>query len=251
MFRKTIAPVITPELIHNHMLDSFRSAENPVMAVPYNKNIVWCRLKRLNTVEIEACGDFSLIQTSQDIINNKHRKLGINEMSEYSELQHNIVKAALIEPKYEELSNIIMKDIDLTESEIKEKLDKIKDLFYKLQQSEDVNDRKKMKSLQDEYAMIEMQYIYRLPPDFISFVFSFALSVDISDIGKITEDMLYNAAVMAKMNKNAPHDNLEGKFTARHKKDIDSRAWILYVNKQKEQQQNEQNVRHRPKRRRK
>jgi hypothetical protein len=238
LFKKN-APVITPEHIHQHMINMFSAANNPVMAVPYNGAVVWCRLKRLNQVEIKSCGDFSVIETVQDIINKKHIKPDLNSMSDYAETQHNIIKESLIQPRYEELTKIISKDFDISDEEINNKLKKIEELFYKLRESKDINDKRKMKLLQDEYAALELRYKFRFPADFTGYVMAYALSLDITDIGKVTEEMLYNSAIMAKLNRNAPHENLTGNFIDYMKTDIDNRAWSIFFDKQEKNKQNQ------------
>lgn len=223
------SPHITANQIHEHMKKSFKDAEHPIVAAPYNDHVFWCRIRRLRMAEIKTCGDFSLIETFQDkLMKEKTKELTFHQMSEYAELQHKVVDMAMVQPTYTDMMTIITDGLDYDQKSVEKKMDHIKTLFHELSISADINDKKKAKDLQEEYAQLEMQYKFVLAPDFLGFVFNYALSVDISDIKLVTEDMLYQAAVSAKLAHNDPSDHLHGNFTPFMKEDISNRAWVIF-----------------------
>jgi hypothetical protein len=205
---------------------------NEAVSAPFNGAIITVIARRLNTVQIKSCGDFSLIETFQDKINNnlqKNKKLSYNDIVKTVEMQHSIIKESLLNPTYDEIIKVINKyddfdNIDQQLKDIKEKFDQL----IKIKA-----DQKKIKNLQDEYAFLELRAKYVLPADFVSYMFSFAMSIDLSDIKKVNEDMLYNAACLAKLGHDNPSDHLSGAFTDYNKQDIDNRAWIIFYDKEK------------------
>lgn len=218
----------TPSAIKQMEYSSF-----PAIAAPFNGKIIWIIARELNYVQIKSCGDFSLIETMQDKINNKelNKKLSFDDMVKYSELQHKIVSKSLLNPSYDQIINMLNKYDD--SDNIDEQLKNIKNLFDEAKKDKNSN-KKEMKLLKEEYAMIELQYRFILPADFLSFIFSYALKINDSDINLVSEEMLYNAAVKAKLGKDNPSDHLSGNFTKFNLEDINDRAWNIYYEKHKD-----------------
>jgi len=79
-----------------------------------------------------------------------------------------------------------------------------------------------------------MDYEFLLPADFVSYIVSYALKVDESDIKLISEDMLFEAADMAKRGHDNPADHMQGNFTDFNREDINKRAWVVYFQRMKE-----------------
>lgn len=198
----------------------------PAICAPFNGRKIWIIARELNFVQIKSCGDFSLIETIQDNINNKDKKPTLDDMVKYSEIQHNVVKESLLNPKYDDIIKMILKydDIDL-----QKQLNNIQRLFDKL--PDKIENKKEKNELKEKYALLELKYRYILPADFLGFVFSFALKIDSSDIKKVSEEMLYNAAIKAKLGNDNPADHLTGDFTKFNIEDINERGWDVYFKK--------------------
>lgn len=224
---------------------------NQAVIVPFNGKPITILARELSYAQIKSCGTFSLIETMIDKINKKTERERLerkgkkaddfHEIVKQSELYHNIVKMSMLSPKYDELIEHILRfDENYTNGSFKETLNNIQQNFTKLQNTKKKSKAEKleMKTLQNEFARIEMMYKFCLPSDFLSFMFSFALQVDKSDIKLVTENMLYEAAVLAKLGNGNPVDHLPGIWTEFNKVDINNRAWIIYFDRKKEEKGN-------------
>jgi hypothetical protein len=206
-------------------LERMEALKYPVIMTPFSGVQVPITVKELSQVEIESCGNFSLIETLQDQVNAKtKKKLSAHEISEYAETQYNILREALISPSYDEIMDTLLKRVNV--GSITDQMNEIELLF-----SDDKLPAKDKKELQEKYAILEMKVKFILPFDFIGVVVSYALGVDKSDIKKITEDMLFHAAIKAKKGHDNPSDHISGMFTDFNKEDINNRAWIIYHDK--------------------
>ena len=228
------SPEITKEMVYNYMIDSFKNSVNQLLNVPCNDCFSWCVLRRLNMIEIKSCGDFSLIETMRDkLFKTNKEKYTLHEMSEYAELQYSIIKMSLVKPAYDDLINEATRGTNYDHDKFNDQIFKIENLFNELSQSSDINDKKEALKLQEEYAALELRYKFLLPVDFVTFIFNYAVGNDISDIKLITEDILHNAAISAKLAGNSPSDHISGRFSDFNKYDINNRSWVLYAEKQK------------------
>lgn len=205
--------------------DFIQSKIEPCVMTLFNGEPVPVILKELNQAEILSCGDFSLIETARDIFN-KRRKIPIDRMLAYAEIQDQIVRKAMVSPTYDQVVGMLKSKIliDNAESEIKEIKTEI----------ESIPIGPKKDALKAKVAEIELSLLQILPVDFTSFVFSYALGIDKSDIKLITEDMLYDAAILASRGHDNPADHLSGIFSDFNRDDINRRAWIVYAERMKE-----------------
>jgi hypothetical protein len=199
---------------------------DPVLMVPYNDNPVPVKLRQLRHVEIKDCGDFSLIETMRDKIISKRKKITPEQMVNYSELQHNILKKAMVSPTYEELMKL--NEFDVLRIESEKGIKAIKDQLGLLKASP------KKRDLTNELNQRIMDTQYWLPPDFVSYIMSYSLRIDDTDIKLVSEDMLYSAAIKAKNGNDNPADHIHGVFTDFNREDINERSWIVYYKRQKE-----------------
>jgi len=99
-------------------------------------------------------------------------------------------------------------------------------------------DGPKKKRMRKELEDLEMQYYSVLPADFTGFVMAFALQIGETDIKAVGEEVLLEAATLAKLNNNRPSDNIGGVFTDFNRADIDKRAWGLWLEKHKDENGN-------------
>ena len=189
---------------------------------PFFGAVVPVMIRELTHGQILSCGDFSLIETFQDKVQAQTKKITMKEIIEYSERQHAIVKEALVSPTYEQILKAFEHDLKIKET--KKKLEALK------ARVEDTPRGPKRADLEEEIASMRVWCEYVLPDDFIAFVVGYSLGIDKSDIKKVSEEMLLNAAILAERGKDNPSDHLDGRFTAFMKDDINRRAWVIHRN---------------------
>ncbi len=199
-------------------------ASYPLIIAPWHGIQTPIRLRKLTATQALSCGDFGMIELWEDKIKNRGVPT-IEEMAAYAERHDKLCKLAMVKPSYDEAmkiagAHIDSKDIDRQLSEIKALFDRLEALPQK--------DHVMLKKLREQYASIELQSKFILPADFTAYVVNYTLGISESDIKKVTEDMLYNAAVLATRGHDNPSDHLTGIFTDLMTREIDNRAWIIF-----------------------
>jgi hypothetical protein len=205
-------------------IDRLEVAQYPLVAVKYNgiPALVKCRI--LTSAQTQSCGEFSVIQTEQDRIN-QLKKFNVKEIIEYADIMHNIVKESLVQPTYKQIMD--MAQANELCIEMKKKLTELRLKCHGFPFNE------QRKQLEDEIDKKRIWVDLILPEDFLSYIFCYALDLNRSDIKKVTEEMLLNAAVLAEKWHKAPHEYVTGMFTDFNKMDIDKRAFMLLYDKRK------------------
>ena len=204
----------------NASLEKMRDAKYPLLFVPFCGSPVPVIIKILNHAQTLACGNFSLIETLEDKIRLKTKKIKPSDILAYAERNHNIVKAALLKPTYEQVIEMIGID-----PEINKKKNIIESLRKKLHQAKP---GPKRSALEEELDGLRIITEFILPDDFVSWIVCYTLGIDKSDIKSITKKMLLDAAILAKNNHNSPAENLKGLFTDFMIDDINRRSWAEY-----------------------
>jgi len=222
----TRSSFIQSETVTSEQLEAL---QYPVVMVPFNGNMVPVKLRELSSIQIQACGNFSLIETFNDKVLGKSKKLSQKDIIEFSEIHHKIAQEALVKPTYDEIMKIYEND-----EKIKQARESIKEIKEKLH----ILPRGPARSeLEEELTSYEIWTNMILPNDFLAFIVSYSLGVDKSDIKKITEDILLDAAILAERGKDNPADHVKGRFTDYMLDDINKRAWTILAeykdNKQK------------------
>jgi len=201
----------------------------PILMAPWHGHSIPIQVRELTMAQSLACGDYNLIQLfGEGIADGKMPTT--EQMNAYAERHHEICKASMIIPTYDQALKIAGAHVDT--QEIDSQLSEIRVAFDKLPKGPE----KKM--LRDEYNALELISKFLLPADFTAFVVNYALQVDKSDIKSVTEEMLINAAILASRGHDNPSDHLKGAFTDLMKREIDNRAWILFDEEQKAQRGN-------------
>jgi hypothetical protein len=197
----------------------FEVAAFPILIAPFHGSPVPIKIRELTQAQILACGDFSLIETLEDKVISKHKKANIRDIIAYAERNHEVVKMSLVSPTYEQIFKIIG-----VKHNIKEAKKTLKELKEKLKQTKQSPQRSK---LENEIDKLRIWYDLILPNDFMSFVVSYALGINKSDIKAVSEKMLLDAAILATRGNDNPADHIQGKFTPFMKDDINRRAWYF------------------------
>ncbi len=205
--------------------DLYNAVQKPAIMVPFLGTMVPVVVRKLSQIQIRACGDFSLIETVNDMIQREDKKTSIAEMLKYSEMQYEILRRSLVSPTYEEIMKL--NEYDILRLETEKELGELEEILNNMAPC--VQRDKLMIS----YNTALMNTRFLLPSDFVSYIVSFALGVDESDIKLITEEMLYEAAVKATKGHDNPADHIHGNFTDFNYEDINKRAWIIYHERNK------------------
>jgi hypothetical protein len=181
------------------------------------------RVRPLRQVEIEDCGNFSLIETFYDKV--KRKETSAEDMLQFAKIQNKIMRYAMISPSYDEALEAasLYEDAEGMKAEIK----KAREAAL-AENNADERKKKERTLLNKELAFYQI-----FPADFAGTIFSYGVElVDKNDIKKVDEEILKNLAIMAKNNNNRPSENITGNFTEFNKADIDRRAWAIYAEEQ-------------------
>jgi cysteinyl-tRNA synthetase len=144
----------------------------------------------------------------------------VREVLAYCERHYNILKASMLEPTFDKVVAICSKDFS-TQKALKD-LEELESKIEPLQSDNLKND------ITEEINALKIKCYYILPDDFVLAVVKYALSINKTDIKKVTEEMLLSAAQLAKLGNDNPADHIHGEFTHFNKDDINRRAWDLY-----------------------
>jgi len=202
------------------------AAVTPAVSVLFNKKEVIIIAKTLSSLELQSCGDFSLINLDTDVLS-KSDDDPIVSMAKFAEIQHKALKLSMINPTYDEVEEMLMKNAGV--KDFNKRMDLLKGEFVI------EKDEKKKKIMEKEYAILELRYKFFFPSDFLIDMFRFATQQAYSDIKLLTsEEILLNAAIMAE-DKCLISDILceDGYFTPFNKFDIEKRGKILLMESRK------------------
>lgn len=183
-------------------LEAAEAAKYPILMAPFYESEIPVMVRELSHIDCAAIGDFSLIENFHESIRNS--KMSVRKMREYILLQHKIVEASLVKPTYKDLLSAVTKyeNIEVIKERIKELDEKINSLKPGPARSE----------LEDELAVFDIKINMPFPPEFTAFIEGYALGYNKTDIKKLTEDILRNAAVMAELGGDNPADHIGGRF---------------------------------------
>lgn len=198
------------------------AAVNPAISVLFNKKEVIIIAKPLSSLELQSCGDFSLINLNTDVVNKNSNDPLVN-IASYAEIQHKVLKISMISPTYEEVEEMLLKHAGV--EGFRERMDILKSEFVT------EKDEKIKKVMEQEYAMLEMRSKFFFPQDFLIDMFIYATQQEESDLKLlVSEEILLTAAIMAE-NKCLISDILckDGYFTEFNKFDIEKRGKILLL----------------------
>ncbi|NIU83402.1 MAG: hypothetical protein GWN64_07965 [Candidatus Thorarchaeota archaeon] len=205
-------------------------ASYPVLSLPFNGTTVCCKVRCLNRTQLRAVGEFHLIDLSK--VEDKE-EISLQDMIELVNWQEALMKETLISPTFDEIQEKVYGQ-DNRIVELKERLASIKERMKDIP----ANERKELDS---EANSIELYIGSLLPNDFMNAVTSWATGVERSDIKKINREMLLEAAVLAHNGHDNPADHMQGNFLDIHREEINSAAWMVYNQYQKDKQTESEN----------
>ena len=190
-------------------------AECTLISVHWKGTPVFVKVRELSDLQIQAIGNFSLIGSEVASPANDWRAV-TNSL----ELQHNVVKAALITPTYAEIFKIA--GISDFSKEAEKRFAEInKDLISMARGPE-------RSATEQRLASIRLLFDLVLPNDFTAEIAAYVLGTERTDIKLITKEILLNCAVLQKRSGGRPSDYCDGKLSAFNKRDIDTQAYLEY-----------------------
>lgn len=199
-------------------LEKIRGALYHWISVPFKGEPIWCVLKCLSYMELKSCGNVSALYTPKE--SEKEKALNIDEIINIKNVQEAVCKLAFVKPSYDKIIGVIT-DTDFSVSEKQRELSEI-NKQVKLLKGKERREAEK-RSLQIEY-----QIGFLLPDDTMSFVTAWSLGVEVTDIKKISRDILLDAAIMAKHWNKKPSEMITGVFTDFDRDSIDRQGMVLY-----------------------
>ena len=186
--------------------------------VPFNGSQIWCQLRCLNATQLNACGAVTLIEA----IKNKDEKMDMNKVIDIRNIQEKIVRDTLNNPTFEQLETMIFKE-DNVMAKYKKELDEIE----KTDKSTLTPEQKK--EVEGHIERLRLYTGFVLPEDTFAFLTSWGLGLDVSDIKKINEDQLLEAAILATRGNDNPSDHINGfSLTDRDREDINKCSWAIH-----------------------
>jgi len=229
---RTITATVQIMPIGYNPVESMRGALLHWVAVPFNKQEVWCQLRCPNAVQLEQCGDIT------NIVLDKHQNLKEGELPKYERdevikirnYQEELCKAVFNIPTYDEITRLV----DLEDFVISDKKKEITRLQELIEANKGKMSEAEKSDLDKKIRKVEFQIGYILPDDTMDFVTQWAMGNDVSDIKKITKEKFLRAAFLAKLHGKSPSDYLSGVFTDFNRNEIDAYAAMVLDEHMKE-----------------
>lgn len=221
MSDEKIKQVFSPPVGYNPIAE-IRGAMFHWLLVPFfadrGGKKVWCYCRCLNATQLKACGNImSLI-----IPDEKKKESTKEDLIELYNAMEKVCSAVLVFPTFDE----IIKDITGQDPRIEEKRKQLAELEKELDSDRKINTTEKIE-IQKSIDKLNQEIGFLLPDDAMGFLTGWALGTDITDINKVTREMLLEAAHLARASSKAPHEYLSGVFTDKHMEEIDIKAWSL------------------------
>jgi hypothetical protein len=204
-----------------HPLREIRGGMFHVVQVPFGESLVWCKLRTLNSTQLMALGNYS------DIVTEKDKKAAPPQgpelrrrIIETRNYQEALAKAVMVNPAYDEVAKLVGEE-DIVLSNMKKELAELAasdTSGWTFEQKETLSRRCKD---------LELFMGFILPDNTFDFLTSWARGNSITDIKKISDKQLLDAALLAERGNTVPHEFVQGVFAEHSKQDIDLRAWSL------------------------
>jgi hypothetical protein len=181
--------------------------------VPFNGTNVLIKVRYPNYTQLTAGG----YDYGQILLDTQEKKpLSDNEKQQILNAQEYAAKCVMCSPTYEEFEALVLKE----DNAVIKRRAKIAEIKEALQSPE-------LPRAQRDAFTLELKEIdyftgILLPTDTMSALTRIALGADVSDLKKLTRQVLEQAAYKAEFYKGAPHTYLSGVFTDRDAAEIDA-----------------------------
>jgi hypothetical protein len=212
-------------------INHFEAIKYPIILVPFYGKLVPVMIKEMDHIDSLRIGDFSVIQDFHSKISSG-TKMNIVKMSEYVAIQQRIVEFALVKPSYREFLEMTGKVEN--HDQVKKEIREIEDIVRKMKPGP------ARSNLESDIAALHMSIEMIMPNDFMAAIVAYTTGISKTDIGKVSEEILRDAAVMAELGHDNPADHIGGNFERwpgdkLFKEDINRRArYILALERKYE-----------------
>lgn len=194
--------------------------EHPLIAVLWRGEQIFVKVRELSDLQIQAIGNMSLIEVEKGNTNFDWRA-----WEKFAEQQHEIVRASLVSPTYEQLFEMIGKSEFSATAEQR---------FIEISKEISLMDRgPAKKAAEQKYSSLRALFDLVLPNDFTASITQYALGTAKSDIKLITKDILWQCYILHKRCGGRPSDYCNGRLNDFNKRDIDNAA-LYYGDKRME-----------------
>jgi len=229
--KKQVMPGGTPALnseppIGYNPISLIRGAIFHWLPVPFQNVQVWCKLKCLNGVFLTHIAPRI---TSLTIEQKEKSEPSLEDLIAIRNEQEELCKASMINPTFDGIFNMVTGE----DFRIEEKRKTIAEIQKLLDSDKKIALSERQKLL-DEIKKIEYEIGFILPDDTMNFISSWALGIDVTDIKKVTREILLDAAILANNGGKAPTDYIFGVFTDKQKPELDRAAWIVFYEYQED-----------------
>lgn len=175
----------------------------PVIVVPFYGKMVPVVVKRLEHIDALQIGNFSVIPDFHADVVAKNR-VDFRRMQEYVEIHNAILKAVMVRPTFDEVLEMTGKYED--HKRIKAEIAEVQKMINGLKPGP------KRSQLETEISAMEVQIDCVLPNDFTAAVVAASLQLEGTDVEKLSEEILRDAAIMAERAHDNPADHIGGRF---------------------------------------
>jgi hypothetical protein len=183
--------------------------------VPWNGENIPVRVRELTDLQIQAIGQFSLIET-----NAAPKSTAWGSIASLAVMQNEITRAALVSPTYDEIFKIVGEN-DLTDRMRAKYIEVQKDLLKMPKGPE-------RSALENRAEALRLLFEAVLPNDFLAAVTAWATGVDRTDIKLVTREILLNASILQRKYGGRASDYCTGNLSEFNKRDIDTQALIVF-----------------------
>lgn len=199
-------------------LDDFKKMIDPytefVLIAPWNGKPVPVTIRMLDSVTINACGDFNTVNAV--IAEDSEEKITTEVILKTKNIHENILRYALVNPTFDELQEHMESKNFFTNA--KAKIEATKKLVNDLVSMEE------RAKYNEQIEILEMSIAFLLPEDFTATIVQVVLQNDVTDINKLNRDTLLRVGLLAEKYNVRPSKYLEGQFTEKQNEDIDVSA---------------------------
>lgn len=214
-----------------------------LVCLPWNGVEAWFKICMLNATQMQSCGNFSLLSFPKEDAEQLSEDEILEEVKDIKNTQENIFKLCLSSPTFDDIIEMykatdVWKRIKKKETEIRAGLNELEKIMNDMSVSaeERATASTARSELEAELNRYEIFQGFIFPDDFSDKLTTIMYQKHNSDILRVSENMLLQAAFLAERGHDNPHDHISGLFTEFHKQDIDKHAWYLlseYREKQK------------------
>lgn len=190
-------------------------AETKLIAALWKGTECMVKVRELSDVQIHAIGNLSLIQLDKMNVAADDRR-----WAEFSSMHHRIVKAALVSPTYDEIFTMIGKS-DLAKDAEAAFVEITKEIAA-------MSAGPERKLFEQRAASLKSLFDLLMPDDFLITVSYYALGRNKSEIDLVTEQILWESALLQKKMGGRISDYCRGMFTDFNKRDIDTVGDYVY-----------------------